>query len=252
MFFIVKLYDVFDLGATRFNHRRGFRTVASATLPAARAQLNEEHVSFAWPLALKRSALRRVNAEPEELVDELEDLVEEIENGGKWCATVSVHRAEDGKFVSLLVRAPIFAPVEDEEDGVPGYGDDPAVFFEPAECDELDLRVVARLEPQWGQLGTAQAGPAAPAEPATPAAPAASATPVAPMAPAAALAEDTALPPQPQPPPTQLLWSFGVAFTRRLGLGDWEEFESDPGLSETTEALGSREALYELSRLDWT
>ena len=57
MFFIVKLYYVFDLGATRFNHRRGFRTVASATLPAARAQLNEEHVSFAWPLALKRSAL---------------------------------------------------------------------------------------------------------------------------------------------------------------------------------------------------
>ena len=70
------------------------------------------------------------------------------------------------------------------------------------------------------------------------------------MAPAAALAEGTALPPPPQPPPTQLLWSFGVAFTRRLG--DWEECESDPGLSETTEALGSHEALYELSRLDWT
>ena len=113
---------VFDLGATRFNHRRGFRTVASATLPAARAQLNEDSVSFAWPLALKRSALRRVNAKPEELADDFEDLVEEIENDGKWHATVSVHRAEDGKFVSLLVRAPIFAPVEDEEDGVPGYG----------------------------------------------------------------------------------------------------------------------------------
>ena len=54
--------------ATRFNHRRGFRTVASATLPAAgSATLNEEHVSFAWPLALKRSALRRVGAEPEDL-----------------------------------------------------------------------------------------------------------------------------------------------------------------------------------------
>ena len=79
-----------------------------------------------------------------------------------------------------------------------------------------------------------------------------------------------------------------MAFTRRAG--DWEEFESDPGptprpapeaspnpnananananpnpnpipnanpltdpgLSEAAEALGSRAALYELSRLDWT
>jgi len=117
----------------------------------------------------------------------------------------------------------------------PRYGDDPAVFFEPAECDELDLRVVARLEPRWGQLGTDQAESAVPAAPIS-----------------AALAEGTAPPPPSPPPPQQqqLLWSFGVAFTRRLG--DWEDFESDPGLSETTEALGSREALYELSRLDWT
>jgi hypothetical protein len=109
------------------------------------------------------------------------------------------------------------------------------VFFEPAECDELDLRVVARLEPQWGQLGTDQAESAVPAAPLS-----------------AALAEGTAPPPPSPPPPQQqqLLWSFGVAVTRRLG--DWEDFESDPGLSETTEALGSREALYELSRLDWT
>ena len=180
-----------------------------------------------------------MNAEPEDLVDNFEELVDDIESDGKWHATVSVHRAEDGKFVSLLVRAPIFVPVEDEEDGVPGYGDDPAVFFEPAECDELDLRVVARLEPQWGQLSTAPAAPVAPAEPAAP---------VAPMLPSAALTEGA--PPPPLPPQQQLLWSFGVAFARRLG--DCEDFESDPGLSETTEALGSREALYELSRLDWT
>ena len=68
------------------------------------------------------------------------------------------------------------------------------------------------------------------------------------MVPSAALAEEGTAPPQ--PPPPQLLWTFGVAFARRLG--DCEDFESDPGLSETTEALGSREALYELARLDRT
>merc|ERR1740117_2764238 len=111
-------------------------------------------MSFSWPVALKQSALRRLSVLDGALLPTTEEIVGEIDPKGKWLATVSLRREVDGKFVSLLVREPIFCPCWDkgEGDNLPGFEDSPAVYFAPAECEELDLRVVARLRPHWELL----------------------------------------------------------------------------------------------------
>ena len=234
---------------TRFNRRRSYKTVASATLRAS-ANLREDDTSFSWPIKLRKSALTPCqNLEHILEFCDSDALAAEIEEHCSWRASISVHRARDGKFCSLLVRCapprarasatcrtdcaaartgrqPLLDMASGEDDGLeesllPGGSDGSwayeSVVFEPFECEDLNLRIVARLQPHWGVIG----GPPRDVE------------------------ESDETP--------ELLWSLGLAFTRKgddLTYDDEEdEMVPNPALRKV---LKASTCLSELARLDWT
>lgn len=211
---------------TRFNRRRSYKTVASATLRAS-ANLREDDTSFSWPIKLRKSALTPCqNLEHILEFCDSDALAAEIEEHCSWRASISVHRTRDGKFCSLLVRQPLLDMASGEDDGLeesllPGGSDGSwayeSVVFEPFECEDLNLRIVARLQPHWGVIG----GPPRDVE------------------------ESDETP--------ELLWSLGLAFTRKgddLTYDDEEdEMVPNPALRKV---LKASTCLSELARLDWT